>query len=151
MSMIRRYWRLGTVAVTCLAIGAGASLVSSAGATTGQGMTAAAKHARSGTAAARRLLARSVHGDLVVATKTGFATVTFDRGVVQSVSGRSLTMTEGSKRPSVRTVTLTIPASARIRDDRLKATLADLKAGQRVMVVQAPRRTLVVARSLRAP
>ncbi len=146
MSTIRRYWRLGALAITCLAIGAGASVITSAGAATGSGATRAAKHHRGGALKARRLLGRSVHGDLVVATKSGFATITLDRGVVQSVNGQSLTLTEGTRKQAYKTVTLTIPANARVRDDRHNATLADLKPGQRVMVVQAPHRALVVAR-----
>ena len=90
---------------------------------------------------------RAVHGDLVVAGKQGFVTVTFDRGKVDSVSGQQLTIAEGTKQATYKTVTLTIPSGARVRDDRHTATLADLKAGQRVTVIQAPKQTYVIART----
>ena len=48
-----------------------------------------------------------------------------------------------------RTLTVTIPASAHVRDDRHKATLAELKPGQRVLVLHGPQQTLVVARDTR--
>ncbi len=149
MSRILRFWRLGAVAVSCLAIGAGASAITSAGSATGHPV--AGKHRQTRGLTPRRLLARAVHGDLVVATKSGFATITLDRGVAQSVNGQTLTLTEGTKQLTGKTVTLTIPANAWVRDDRHKATLADIQRGQRVIVVQAPHRTLVIARPPRTP
>jgi hypothetical protein len=82
----------------------------------------------------------------VIATKTGFANVTLDRGFVQSLSGQQLTLREGTKTATYKTVTLTIPADARVRDNGHQATLADVKQGQHVLVLQGPKRTLVVAR-----
>ncbi|MGH3417414.1 MAG: hypothetical protein ACRDSS_13170 [Actinocrinis sp.] len=96
------------------------------------------------------MLRRTVHGDFVVHTKTGFATVTFDRGTLQSVSGSTLTITEGTAKATYRTVTLTVPANVRVRDDRQRGTLSDLKMGQRVLVLIAPQRALVVAHTPRA-
>jgi hypothetical protein len=145
--MIRRYWKLGAVGISCAAIGVGASAIASAGAATAGG-SAAAKHkaARGGS---WRLFARAVHGDLVVPTKNGFATITFDRGVVQSVSGQQLTLKEGKKTATYKTVTLTIPTNARVRDNGSKATLANVKVGQRALVVQGPNYVLVRARDAR--
>lgn len=143
-TMTRRYWKLGALALSCVAIGAGASVIADAGAAT--------SHAATGKAAARalrpRALARrAVQGDVVVATKGGkFVTVTFARGVVSSVSGQQLTIAEGTKKATYRTVALTIPATARVRVNRQLGTLAGVKAGQRVMVIQAPQRTWVIAR-----
>ena len=77
----------------------------------------------------------------------GFPTVTFERGKVDSVNGQQLTITEGTAKASYKTVTLTIPASAPVRDDRQTASLSSVKAGQRVLVVTAPRRTFVIART----
>jgi hypothetical protein len=149
MLKLGRYWKLLAVATSCAALGAGASVIANAGAANNAAASGAtaAKHRRAWNA--RGLVARAVHGDLVVATKNGFATVTLDRGIVQSLSGQQLTIKEGTKRATYKTVTLTIPTSARVRDNRHKATLADLKAGQRVLVVQAPRRTLVIAHNVR--
>jgi hypothetical protein len=90
-----------------------------------------------------------VQGTVVLATRHGFKTVSFDRGTVVSVSGAQLTLSEGSANTAQRNVTLTVPSTARIRDDRRAASLSALKAGQRVMVIRAPRRTLVIARAAR--
>jgi hypothetical protein len=153
---IHKHWKLGAVAVSCAAIGAGASAIASAGASTSgssssSGSSAAAKHPRAH-GGRRALLRRAVDGNLVIATKGGYATVKFDRGTVKSVSGQQLTLAEGRARQApYKTVTLTIPTSARVRDDRHQATLADVKSGQRATVIQAPKRTVVIARTPRTP
>jgi hypothetical protein len=156
MSSVPKHSRLLLVAVCCVALGAGVSAITSAGAAPNSGHSSGG---RSGSGAAkrslrhgglRRLAVRAVHGDVVVRTKAGFFTVTFDRGKVDSVSGRQLTITEGTKKASYKTVTLTIPTGATVRDDRHTASLSDLKAGQRVLVLKAPKRTFVIARTPRA-
>jgi hypothetical protein len=144
--MIRRYWKLGALALSCVAIGAGASLIANAGAATSAG-TATGAHRAGQALRARALARRAVEGDVVVAGKGGkFVAVTFARGAVSSVSGQQLTIAEGTKKATYRTVTLTIPTTAHVRDDRHLAALSDLKPGQRVMVIQAPQRTWVIAR-----
>jgi hypothetical protein len=149
MSYIRSHSRLLLVAVCCAALGAGASAIATAGASTGTSSGhAVAKHAKRG--GLRRLALRAVHGSAVVHTKQGFVTVTFDRGKVDSVNGQQLIITEGTAKASYKTVTLTIPAGARVRDNRQKASLSDVKPGQRVIVIQAPKRTLVIARTPRS-
>ena len=150
MGRIPQNWKLGAVAASCMVVGAGAgaSLIGSAGAATTSSNAASgatATHAHHGLRA-RRLLRRTVHGDFVVATKNGFVTVTVDRGTVQSVNGQQLTLTEGTKTQTYKTVTLTIPANAKVRDNKKLTSLADVKAGQRAMVVQAPQHTWVIAR-----
>jgi hypothetical protein len=148
MTFLRTHLKLLTVAATCLAAGAGAGVIANAGAATSSG--AGSHGARTGLHS-RRLLARAVHGDLVVATRSGFRTVTFDRGFVQSVSGQQLTFSEGTKKATYKTLTLTIPSDARVRDNGKRVALASLQPGQHVLVVQGPKRTLVVARTPRTP
>ena len=146
MPSIRRHSRLLIVGVACLALGAGASAIASAGATTSSSSHPAAMrtaHLRG----LRRYALRAVHGTVVVRDKGGFGTVTFDRGKVDSVAGQELTITEGTAKATYKTTTLTIPAGAIVRDDRHNASLSDLKAGQRVLVLAAPKRTLVIART----
>jgi len=146
--MVRRYWKVGLVAISCAILGAGASVIASAGAATSGSSSAAtgtAHHARAGLRA-RRLLARAVSGDVVVATKSGFATVTFNRGSVQSVSGQQLTLNDGTRKTTYKTVTLTIPSNARVRVNGKRSTLSEVKPGQRAFVVEGPRNTLVIAR-----
>jgi hypothetical protein len=156
MSSIRRHWRLLSVAVCCIALGAGVSAIATAGAATSSanGSTQAAKTGKAGKAArirGLRRLARAVQGSAVVATKDGFATVTFQRGKVDSVSGQQLTITEGTPTAAYKTVTVTIPADAVVRDDRRNAALSEVKPGQRVIVLHAPKRTFVIARTPRTP
>lgn len=152
MSLLRRNSRLVMVALSCVALGAGASAIASAGAATGSSSTTAAQGGLHGVRATglRRLSRRTVQGALVVATKQGFVNVTFERGKIDSVSGPQLTITEGTSKMSYKTVTLTIPADARIRDNRQTATMSDLKVGQRVVVLQAPKRTFVIAHTPKA-
>ena len=154
MQFLRRHLKLVTVAAACVAIGAAGSAIASAGAASGgttstTSTTARAVRARG--AGARALERRAVHADVVVATKSGFATVTIDRGFVQSVSGQQLTIREGSRKATYKTVTLTIPSSAKVRDNRQASRLSALTGGQRVAVVQAPKRTWVTARTAPTP
>ena len=148
MSFISKHAKLLITALCCLAIGAGASAIAAAGAATSSKPAAStARMAGPRAGALRRLARRTVQANLVVATRTGFANVTLDRGKVDSVSGQQLTMTEGATANSYRTVTLTIPAAARVRDNRQPVAMSALKSGQRVLVVQAPKRTFVIART----
>jgi hypothetical protein len=152
MSLLRRHSRIALVAISCIALGAGASAIASAGAATGAttGTSAPSAHQHAGRGKGLRQLARrAVHADLVVATKQGFVTVTIDRGKVDSVSGQQLTIAEGTKKQTYKTVTLTIPSTAKVRDDRHAASLSSLSSGQRVLVIAAPKRTLVIARTPR--
>ena len=151
MRMLKKNYKLVALAASCVALGAAVSAIASAGAATpasGTTSTAssAAKH-HGGRLAPRRLLGGAVQGSLVVHTKSGFGTVTFERGVVKSVSGNQLTITERTKKAVYKDATVTIPSNARIRDNKQKATLSQLKSGQRVTVVSAPKRTTVIARS----
>ena len=147
MSTIRRHSRRLLVAVCCVAAGAGISAIATAGASTSTPSPhGAAKHAKA-RKGGLRLLARAVQGSAVVRTAHGFATATFARGKVAGVSGQRLTITEGTRKAAYKTVTMTVPANAVVRDDRHKATLSAVKTGQRVLVLTAPKRTYVIART----
>jgi hypothetical protein len=150
MTFVRRHLKLLSIGAACAAAGAGASAIATAGAagTTTTSSTAAKAAARH-PGARRALERRAVQGNLVVATKRGFANVAFSRGFVQSVSGQQLTIREGTKKATYKTVTLTIPAGAKVRDNGRTASLSQLSAGQRVGVVQTPKRTRVIARDAR--
>ena len=151
MSSIRTHRRLLSVAVCCVALGAGVSAIATAGAATstaGKAVTPGrAGQAGKVRAGGLRRLARAVQGSAVVRTKTGFATVTFERGKVDSVSGQRLTLTEGTAKAAYKAVTVSVPANAVVRDDRRRAALSDVKPGQRVLVLAAPKRTYVIART----
>jgi hypothetical protein len=148
MSFLRHNCKLVAVALCCLGVGAGASAIAGAGAATGNG-SHSQRHflAHRGLRAAqlRKLAGHAVHGTVVLAARHGFKTVSFDRGTVASVSGRQLTLTAGTARTAKRNLTVTIPSAARVRDNRQAASLSALKPGQRVIVIRAPKRTLVIA------
>lgn len=138
--------KLVTVGLVCAGLGAGAGVIATAGASTPT--SHAAPHRR---LAPRALIRRVVQGQLVVATRHGFVHVRIDRGQVKSVSGSQLTLLVGTRRATYRTVTLTLPARTRVRDNHQKATLAQVKPGQRAIVIQAPKRALVIAHSPKRP
>ncbi len=160
MSYIRNHSRGLLLAVCCIALGVGISAIATAGAATSSSAQATGAHVgqrgsagvdrRGRRAGLRRLAARAVSGNVVVHTRQGFANVSFERGRVDTVSGRQLTITEGTRRASYKTVTVTIPAGAIVRDDHQTAALASVKPGQRVLILNAPRRTFVIAHTPRA-
>jgi hypothetical protein len=137
--------KLATVGAGCAAVGAGAGILGTAAASS---TSAPAKHHHG---RHHGVLARALHADAVVPAKGGkFVEITLDRGTVQSVSGQQLTLAEGTRAHVYKTVTLTIPAGARIRDNRQAAQLSDVKPGQRAVVIQRPNKTLVIARTPRS-
>ncbi len=151
MSLIRRHSRLLLVAVSCAAAGAGISAIATAGAATRTAHSAPSSAKASKASEARRgglrRLMRGVQGSAVVHTANGFGTVSFQRGKVEAVSGQQLTITEGTPKATYKTVTVTVPANAVVRDNRQRATLSAVKAGQRVLVLTAPKHTFVIART----
>lgn len=160
MSFLTRHARVLVVAVSCLAVGAAVSAIATAGAaspgdastsTASAGVASTRAPARARTAAAHRLSALrripGVHAEIVVHTRRGFRTLTLDRGFVQSVSGDTLTMTEAMRTATYKTVALTIPANARIRNNGRAAALASLTRGEHVLVIQGLPRTRVIART----
>jgi hypothetical protein len=149
MMFLRKHFKLLSVGAACAAAGVGAGAIATAGAagTSTSATTSATGSWRAHPAARRGLERRAVQGNLVVATESGFATVSFDRGFVQSVSGQQLTIKEGTKKQTYKTVTLTIPTNAKVRDNGQTGSLSQLTAGQRVAVLQGPNRVWVVART----
>ena len=154
MHQISNRARLLAVGTICAAAGAGAGTIAVADASSGHasnptssGSASASSgkghHAKGGL---RRLLRRSVRSQLTVHTKDGFATVTVNRGTVDSVIGDTLTMTDSTPTASDQKQTITLAAASRVRNDRKPAKLSSLTAGERVIVVQLPKRTVVVAR-----
>jgi hypothetical protein len=148
--LIGRHRRALALATTCVAVGVGIGAITSAGASTTKAASsskvahtaAAARHGR--LRHRGRLLRRAVQA------ASGFGTVSFQRGTVTSVSGAQLTLTEGTRKASYKSVTVTVPAQAVVRDNRTRATLSSLTAGQRVLVINAPKRTFVLAHTPKA-
>jgi hypothetical protein len=154
MAYIRSHARLLAVGIACTGLGAGVSAIATAGATGHKAAAAKTRHAglyHAGLRHAGRRFGRAVHGQFVVSTAGGFKTITFDRGFVQSVSGSTLTIREGTASATYRTLRLTIPAGARIRNNRQAAALSSLTPGEHVVVLRRPAGTAVIARSGRTP
>jgi hypothetical protein len=88
-----------------------------------------------------------VHSEAVVLNKAGdaFITVTTDAGVVKSLSGDQVTITEGTKTVTYKDATVTIPSDATVYRNGAKASLSDLREGDHVMVSRSSEETFVGA------
>jgi len=87
-----------------------------------------------------------VHVEAVVPKQGGgFETLTMDRGSFSSLSGSQLTIKEGTKTATYKTVSVTIPSGATVRRNDASAQLSELKPGDEVTVVQSPSSTAVIA------
>lgn len=136
------------VGVTCLGIGAGVSAVANAGASTAASSASATAVKAAPRAAWRRI--PGVHATVVVHTKRGFRTLTVDRGYVDSTSGDTLSVREATKTATYDTVSVTVPAGSRVRNNGRRAALSALAPGERVIVVQGLKRTIVLAHTPRS-
>ncbi len=151
VKQIQRHAKVVAVGALSAGMAAGAGAIATAGATTTHSHSNMRPPARAGMphpgprGALPPGVRPAVHGQIVVPTKTGFATVTFDRGTIKSVSGQQLVVTEGTPKRTYQTVTLTIPSSAVVRLDGKSASLDSLPIGDHVMVVQGPNKTRVLA------
>ncbi len=152
--------RTAAVGATCALAGAGAGIASSSASTDNSTKGRAAHHAaRAGAIKAGMAIGPGfgirppgdvagppVHSESVVPNeKGGFDTVTMDRGTFSSLSGEQLTITEGTKSATYKTVTLTIPGDATVYRNGQKAALSDIKSADTVTVLQSPSGTVVNA------
>lgn len=141
--MNTRILRTIMIAAVCGVVGAGAG-IAGAGAHEGHGK---ARH-HAGHFDRGFHLGGPVHAELVVPDRQGgFQTVTLDRGTVKTVSGDQLTIAEGTKKATYKDVTLTIPATAKIRRNGDTAQLSDLQPGDLVAIVTTGDKTLVKAKA----
>ncbi len=88
-----------------------------------------------------------VHSEMVVPNKAGddFITVTQDSGKVESVSGDQITITEGTKQATYKTVSIDVPSNAKVLRNGKQAELSDLPSGDQVHVSQSPQGSFVFA------
>ncbi len=88
-----------------------------------------------------------IHSEMVVPTRSGdsFETITQDSGKLQSVSGSQLTISEGTKQATYKTVTLDIPADAKVIRNGKSVDLSELQQGDQVHVSQSPENSFVFA------
>ncbi|MBO0769755.1 MAG: hypothetical protein J2O48_13815 [Solirubrobacterales bacterium] len=148
----RKNWKTVAVGASCLVAGAGASAISTAGAATSTTPTTPPAHQQQakGKGGHKGIAGRAVEGTAVVETKNGPQTVKFNRGFVQSVNGQQLTLREGTKNKTYKTVTLNVPANAKVKDNGQQASLSKVTAGQRASVIQTPKGTFVQAHTPKA-
>jgi hypothetical protein len=146
--------RLAAVAAVCATAGVAAGTIADAGASAPA--TKKSNHAKTVHTGRRLLryglgqrrlaeLSHTVAGSFVVDTKDGFVTVSVARGAVNSVSGDQLTIDEGTLKQTYKTVTLTLPSNTLVRNQHQKSALSSLTKGERVVVIDGPKRALVVA------
>lgn len=142
----------------CALLGAGAGIAGSAAAPSKNKTSASSSKAKKRPAARRAGVPPSprpgfmgghhgVHVEAVVLNRAGdkFVTVTSDRGVVKSVSGREVTIEQKVGDVVYKTITLAIPENATIRRNHEEAQPADLKAGDDINVSQSEDGTFVLA------
>jgi hypothetical protein len=128
--------------------GAGGYAASASGASASSSTHAAASTRKARGAQAR--LRRAVSLTAVVPTGGGhFATVTEERGTFVSTSGTSLTLREGTVKAPYKTVTIPLGSDPVVRLARKPSSLSSLTAGERLLIVQGPHRTTVIARAPR--
>ena len=125
---------LGVAALTGVAMAAnpGASASGTAASASSPGGAAAAAGARSTHGSLLRAFGKRVlHGEFSVQTKEGVTLYDTEIGVITSVSPTSVEVkaTDGF------TQTWTLNSMTRVRADRHKATVADLKVGQNVRLL----------------
>jgi hypothetical protein len=91
----------------------------------------------------------AVHSVSVVLNKakTAYIEQTSDRGTIESVdtSASTITVVEGTKSLTYKTVTLSIPSVAKITLDGKTSALSDLAAGDHVSVSSSSDGTVVMA------
>ena len=132
------------VAALCAALGTAGGIASSGAASS---TSKKANSTRQGPPGGGRPGARAVHEDAVVLNKAGtaFINATEDSGSVVSVSGDQLTIKEGTKSVTYKTLTLTIPSGATIKRNGSTAQLSALKAADHVHVTKSSDGTTVFA------
>jgi hypothetical protein len=141
----RRPW---LVLAACVVLGAAGGIAGSA---------ASSRHSTSSTTSAHALARmggfrgagfdRAVHVEEVVLNRAGtaFITETDDNGVVKSVSGNDVTITESAGNVTYKDATITIPSGATVVRNGASASLTALKAGDHVQVRRSSDGTSVFA------
>jgi hypothetical protein len=81
--------------------------------------------------AVRLVLTGGLHGELTVKAKTGYRTVIFERGTVQSAAGQEVTV----RAPDGTTWTWQVESNAILRESGSKVTASKLATGEQVLVI----------------
>jgi hypothetical protein len=88
----------------------------------------------------------AIHAEFVVPARDDtFKTITMDRGVITGVNGSTVSLREGTRDATYKTVDVTLGDDAVVWVNGQQASVGDLKADQKARITQLPKRTLVVA------
>lgn len=141
--------RAGLAVAACAAVGAAGGIVGSAAAPskTKAKSSSSARAAADANGGPRPGLrhggpggpGHAVHAEEIVLDKAGdaYITQTEDQGIVKTVSGNDVTITEGTDTVPYKDVTVTLPSGATIMRNGAKAAAGDLKAGDHIHVEQS--------------
>ena len=147
MTFAPRFMRAGSLLLSGAALGAAGGYAARASGTGLSPAQAPATAAKKGKLSSQARLRRAVELTAVVPDGHGsFTTISIERGTIAAISGDQLTLNEGNRRFTYKTVTVTLPSSATVRLSRKPSSLSALAAGDRVEVLQGPKRTAVIAR-----
>ena len=138
--MGRRKW-IGAIAVatTCALAGAAGGIASSGAAGTGTiSGTSTGSHLGGGPGGPGGD-GMSIHSESVQLNQAGtaFITVTRDQGTVTAISGSDLTLKEGTRTVTYKTVTVTVASGATVTRNDETAALADIEVGDTVSISQS--------------
>jgi hypothetical protein len=87
-----------------------------------------------------------IHGEFVVPARDNtFKTIAIDRGTITGVDGSMIHLREGTRDAVYKTVDITLGSGDLVVINGHKASVGDLKAGDRARITQRPKRTLVFA------
>jgi hypothetical protein len=142
--MGRRNW-IGAIAVatTCAIVGAAGGIASSGAASkaTSSATSSTSKKGGGGPGGPGGPGGGgfSIHSESVQLDKAGkaFITVTRDQGTVTAVSGSDITLKEGTKTVTYKTVTVTVADNATVTRNDETAALSDIKVGDTVSISQS--------------
>jgi hypothetical protein len=141
--MGRRKW-IGVLAVatTCALVGAAGGIASSGAASKASSSTASSTSKKDGGGPGGPGGfggGFAIHSESVQLNKAGtaFITVTRDQGTVTAVSGSDISLTEGTKTVTYKTVTVTVADGATVTRNDETAALTDIKVGDTVSISQS--------------
>jgi hypothetical protein len=139
--MGRRKW-IGAIAVatTCALVGAAGGIASSGAASKATSSSTSSTAGKGGGGPGGPGFGGfAIHSESVQLNKAGtaFITVTRDQGTVTAISGSDISLKEGAKTVTYKTVTVTVADGATVTRNDETAALTDIKVGDTVSISQS--------------
>lgn len=139
----------GTAAAICAGVALGSAGTQTTPSTSAPSGAQAAHPGPPGMGMGMGMGGEAVHSVGVVLDKAGtaYVTQTSDRGTVESIdtANSTVTLVEGTKSVTYKTVTLSVPSDATVTLDAKTSALSDLAAGDQVTVSSSLDGTVVMA------